>query len=145
MPIEFYDPTSLLKIGIAIGPVLRIDSHTVNGARGRFSRLCVQVNLDKPLVRNVYIGKLAQSVQYEGINSLCFSCGRLDTRKRHARLTRELIKEKEKEQDPCTSSNIVGGLQHGRNKMEGMWEEYGAWMVVTKCKPPSKARAKPPI
>lgn len=29
--------------------------------------------------------------------------------------------------------------------MEGMREEYGAWMVVTKCKPPSKARVKPPI
>ena len=41
LPIEFYDPASLLKIGKAIGPVLRIDSHIVNGARGRFSRLCV--------------------------------------------------------------------------------------------------------
>ena len=29
--------------------------------------------------------------------------------------------------------------------MEGMREEYSAWMVVTKCKPPSKARVKPPI
>ena len=41
LPIEFYEPNALLKIGRAIGPVLRIDSHTASGERGRFARLCV--------------------------------------------------------------------------------------------------------
>ena len=77
LPIEFYEPSALLKIGRAIDPVLRIDSHTANGERGRFARLCVQVNLDKPLVRKLYLSKLAQNVLYEGINTLCFSCGRI--------------------------------------------------------------------
>src|SRR6266702_4541224 len=35
--IEFYDPSILKKIGSTIGPVLRIDSHTINGERGRFA------------------------------------------------------------------------------------------------------------
>ncbi|XP_030939939.1 uncharacterized protein LOC115964842 [Quercus lobata] len=60
LPIEFYEPNALLKIGKAIGPVLRIDSHIANGERGRFARLCIQVNLDKPLVRKLYLGKLEQ-------------------------------------------------------------------------------------
>lgn len=77
LPIEFYKTNALLKIGRAISPVLCIDSHTTNRVRGRFAKLCVQVNLDKPLIRTVYLGKLAQSVQYEGINALCFSCGRI--------------------------------------------------------------------
>ena len=59
LPIEFYDPEVLRKIGEAIGPVLRIDAHTANGARGRFTRLCFQVNLDKPLIKTEMIGKLA--------------------------------------------------------------------------------------
>ena len=50
LPIEFYEHNALLKIGIAIGPMLRIDAHIANGARGRFARMCIQVNLDKPLV-----------------------------------------------------------------------------------------------
>ena len=58
MPIEFYEPNALLKIGKAIGLILRIDSHTANGERGRFARLCIEVNLDKPLVRKLYLGKL---------------------------------------------------------------------------------------
>lgn len=71
LPIEFYEPNALLKIRRAIGPILHIDSHVASGVRGRFTRLCVQVNLDKPLIREVYLGKLVQNVQYEGINSLC--------------------------------------------------------------------------
>ena len=35
------------------------------------------MNLDKPLVRKIYIGKLKQCVLYEGINALCFLCGRI--------------------------------------------------------------------
>ena len=81
LPIEYYDPVMLRKIGEAIGPVLRIDAHTANGARGRFAWLCVQVNLDKPLIKTVKIGRLAQIVLYEGLNSLCFECGRIGHRK----------------------------------------------------------------
>ena len=66
-----------MKIGRAIGPVLRIYSHTASREKGRFARLYVQVNLDKPLVRKLYLGKPAQNVLYEGINTLCFSCGRI--------------------------------------------------------------------
>ena len=60
LPIEFYDPIILKKIGRAIRPVLRIDSHTANGARGRFAKLCVQVNIDQPLINFVMIGKMVQ-------------------------------------------------------------------------------------
>ena len=56
LPIEFYDPEVLKKIGEAIDPVLKIDTHIANGARGRFAMLCVQVNLDKPLIKTVMIG-----------------------------------------------------------------------------------------
>ena len=77
LPMEFYEPNALKKIGRAIGPVLRINYHTANKERGRFARLCIQVNLDKPLVRKIYLGKIEQCVLYEGINALCFSCGRI--------------------------------------------------------------------
>lgn len=62
--IEFYDPEVLRKIGEAIGPVLKIDTHTTNGAWGRFVRLCIQVNQDKPLIKTVMIGQLAQVFLY---------------------------------------------------------------------------------
>ena len=68
-------------IGEAVGPVLRVDTHIANGARGRFARLCVQVNLDKPLIKIVMVGKMAQAILFEGLNALCFACGRVGHRK----------------------------------------------------------------
>nr|POE93838.1 hypothetical protein CFP56_16152 [Quercus suber] len=66
LPIEFYEHNALLKIGRVIGPVLRIDANTVNGVQRRFARLCVQVNLDKPLVKTIFLGKLKQEGQGSG-------------------------------------------------------------------------------
>ena len=77
LPIEFYDSSILHEIGSAIGPVLRIDSYTASGSRGSYTRMCIQIDLSKPLINTVRVGRLCQKVMYEGISSLCFCCGRL--------------------------------------------------------------------
>ncbi|CAN0915410.1 hypothetical protein LINGRAHAP2_LOCUS29112 [Linum grandiflorum] len=41
LPIEFYNPTAVLKIASRIGNPLRVDRATKEGARGRFARVCV--------------------------------------------------------------------------------------------------------
>nr|POE50025.1 hypothetical protein CFP56_38467 [Quercus suber] len=81
LSIEYYDPIMLKNGGSTIGPVLRIDSHTFNGARGRFARIYVQINIDKSLINSIKIGKMVQPVQYEGIHMLCFACGCIGHRK----------------------------------------------------------------
>ena len=40
LPVEYYEPSILRDLGNAIGPVLRIDTHTVTETRGRSARLC---------------------------------------------------------------------------------------------------------
>lgn len=77
LPFEYYDPRVLREIGSAIGPVLRVDSNTASEARGRFARICIQVNLDKLLTTSILLEGVVQEVLYEGINTLCFSCGRV--------------------------------------------------------------------
>ncbi|XP_023888176.1 uncharacterized protein LOC112000309 [Quercus suber] len=81
LPIEYYHAEALLQIGKAIGNVLRVDTHTASETKGRFARLCVQVDVEKPLVTAILIGKREQPVCYEGIHKLCFGCGRLGHRK----------------------------------------------------------------
>ena len=77
LPIEFYDASVLKEIGSVIGPILRIDSYTASETRGGYARLRVQIDLDKPLISSIRVGKLVQRVLYEGISSLCFCCGKL--------------------------------------------------------------------
>ena len=45
LPIEFYDHIILKKIRSTIGPMLWIDSHMINGERGCFARIFVQINI----------------------------------------------------------------------------------------------------
>nr|XP_023893045.1 uncharacterized protein LOC112005023 [Quercus suber]POF21440.1 uncharacterized protein CFP56_18483 [Quercus suber] len=77
LPIEYYNAEALYLIKKAIGNVLRVDTHTASEAKGRFARLCIQVDVTKPLVTALKIGKIEQPVCYEGIQKLCFDCGRM--------------------------------------------------------------------
>ena len=53
--VEYYEPLILRDLGNAIGSVLRIDTHSTTETQGRFARLCVQVDLDKPLIRIIKV------------------------------------------------------------------------------------------
>ena len=77
LPIELYEPEVLKQIGENINKVLRIDSHIAMEARGKYARLCIQIDLNKPLINTVIIGRFEQVVTYGGIHRLCFSCGRV--------------------------------------------------------------------
>nr|POE78860.1 transposon tx1 uncharacterized 149 kda protein [Quercus suber] len=154
LPIEFYEPTILKKIGRAIGPVLRIDSFTANGARGRFARLCVQINIDQPLINTVKIGKMSQPVQYEGINMLCFACGRLGHRMdnclavvrsnagTNTRPPTQSPPENQMASDSLVCDQAGDPLKdHTTSNADVVLEQvgkvYGEWMVVARKKKPN--------
>ena len=79
--MELYETEVLKQIGESIGRVLRIDTHTAMEAKGRYARLCIQLDINKPLINTVLIGRYEQPVVYEGLYKLCFSHGRIGHRK----------------------------------------------------------------
>ncbi|KAL4323250.1 hypothetical protein GQ457_11G015960 [Hibiscus cannabinus] len=54
----------------------RIDYNTEEGKLGRFARLAVVVDLNKPLVPGILVDGVFQKVEYEGLPMICYSCGR---------------------------------------------------------------------
>ena len=68
---------ALKEIGSTIDKVLRIDTYTALEARGRYARICVQIDVEKPLITALLIGNIEQPVIYEGIQKMCFSCGQI--------------------------------------------------------------------
>ena len=136
LPIEFYDATVLREIRSAIGPVLRIDSYTASKSRGSYARLCVQVDLEKPLITSVRVGRLVQKVTYEGVSTLCFQYGRLGHKQDSCPYhIKPVVREGNVAIEPISSR------QQGTSQVETTQSEpnYGPWMVVTRRKNPNRA------
>ncbi|XP_057451938.1 uncharacterized protein LOC130743727 [Lotus japonicus] len=88
-PVEFYGKCFLWRIGNNLGRMVRIDDHTMKVAkdggqsnigneRCRFARICVEVDLRKALVAKFTMNDQTYNVEYEGLNLICFHCGRFD-------------------------------------------------------------------
>lgn len=65
-----------MQLGLCYG----LTQNTASEARGRYARICVQVDLNKPLTRQILLEGPIQEVQYEGLHTLCFSCERVGHR-----------------------------------------------------------------
>lgn len=63
------------KIGGIIGPVVKIDKVILGQTRGKFYRICVEINLDEPLKPFIELSNNSFEVVYEGISTICFNCG----------------------------------------------------------------------
>lgn len=57
-----------------LGKTLKINKNTDMANQGKFARLCVEMNVSKPLISKFVIGGRLQKVEYEGIRIICFRC-----------------------------------------------------------------------
>ncbi|KAH7546879.1 hypothetical protein FEM48_Zijuj01G0247700 [Ziziphus jujuba var. spinosa] len=55
-----------------LGRTLKIDRNTEMANRGRFARICVELDISKPLVRKLIVGSRIQHVEYEGVGTIFF-------------------------------------------------------------------------
>ncbi|KAL6178952.1 hypothetical protein ACLB2K_050469 [Fragaria x ananassa] len=70
----FFKEFTVAMIGKILGDV-KVDKLTVGQARGKFARVCVEIDLNKPLKPFVEVETVAYNVVYEGISLICFECG----------------------------------------------------------------------
>lgn len=114
LPMEYYDSDVLWKLAAKVGKPIRIDAVTLAQSRGRFARICIEINTDKPLLHSINCGSFIQKVQYEGIPIICFRCGKLghDT--------------KECPNDVHSSNQLSNAHNQGETN------HYGEWMLVTR-------------
>nr|XP_029144560.1 uncharacterized protein LOC114924350 [Arachis hypogaea] len=161
LPIKLYDRTILRKIGNLIGRTVKVDDNTAKMSRGKFARLCVEVDLTKPLMGRYMIDGEDFQVEYEGIHQICFTCGRIDQDQNNCIMKKQQIEtaanqnEEQKigtEKDKQNDTNI----ESSKGSEKGNWntnrkdkgkqivadrkENYGTWMVVQRPKRGKKRR-----
>nr|KJB59621.1 hypothetical protein B456_009G264500 [Gossypium raimondii] len=63
-----------MEVRKLMGEPIKMDSHTSLVTRGNFIRIYVEIDLTKPLLSQVCIGRFIQNIEYEGHHTIYFSC-----------------------------------------------------------------------
>lgn len=86
LPIEYYDSSFMKWIKNVMGNSVRVDSTTEGKSRGKYARLCVEVDLSKPLMSQYILEGEQHHIEYEGIHLVCFECGCYGHRKENCKI-----------------------------------------------------------
>ncbi|KAL4311976.1 hypothetical protein GQ457_01G025270 [Hibiscus cannabinus] len=115
LPYRYYTKSLFRYIALALGEVVRIDYNTTAGNRGRFARLAIVVDLEKPLRSGIIIDGQRQSIEYEGLPTICYSCGKYGHSKEICGIEKTLNQDEAKTIESTPEKD----------------ELYGPWMQVT--------------
>ncbi|KAL8159447.1 hypothetical protein V2J09_000984 [Rumex salicifolius] len=76
LPVILYDERVVRCIASCLGRPVRVDKNTVHATRGKFARICVELDLSVPLKRAILFNGETMTVEYEGLGEICLGCGR---------------------------------------------------------------------
>lgn len=76
IPLEYFHERAILTVGNVLGKAVRVDMTTLKTQRGKYARVCVEIDFNKPLMSEVVVDGNTFAVEYEGLNQICFKCGR---------------------------------------------------------------------
>lgn len=140
LPIEYYKPSVLWELGQAIGPVLRVDTHTTTKSKGRFARIYVQINFEKPLIKLIWTGGIEQLVLYEGINSLCFSYDCVGHKvKCYPYTTKTPVNRDDRKEEDKVDGHVTVASECNKPSEDA----YGPWVLVSRKKVFKKEKKDP--
>ncbi|XP_061347112.1 uncharacterized protein LOC133292684 [Gastrolobium bilobum] len=75
-PVEYVNTELLREVGNWLGKFIKVDAATTSLARGKFARICVELDLSNPLQAEYKIDGRLKKVEYEGLHLVCFCCGK---------------------------------------------------------------------
>ncbi|XP_019153453.1 PREDICTED: uncharacterized protein LOC109149917 [Ipomoea nil] len=147
---EYYRDDAVKNILIHVGNPIKLDRCTAGVDRGMFARAAVEIDLSKPLVSMVWVLDRIQKVEFEGLHTICFTCGEVGHVSTHCKLNRPL-EENVPETNPTSEMNVDDLAQgdEGETPMATPIEKYGPWMIVSykgnKTKKDGRNHSKPAI
>jgi hypothetical protein len=136
LPIEYYDAKILNYIGNRIGETVKVDRNTLFQERGKYARVCVEVDLNKPLLAMFELKGEVYKVEYEGLHMLCRSCGKFGHYVEGCPDKLVSNTSRTNTHQDSVSVNEKGQTANGKEKNEG----EGPWVVVQKPRRPRKTK-----
>lgn len=75
LPIDLFDNEFLNYFSNLLGRTIKVDGTTLKWARGKFARVCVEIDITKPLVSKYKLDGLTYFLEYESLHFIFFECG----------------------------------------------------------------------
>lgn len=94
-PMEQFQETILHYLASMLGRLIKIDRTTLLASRGRFARVCIEIDLSKSLPPMIKLkcqnnaDPIIIKCAYEGLHKICFCCGEFGHTKDECRLLAE--------------------------------------------------------
>lgn len=135
IPPQFYRESILLQIAQCLGEPIKTDASTYWRERGRYARLCLQVDVSKPIENDIIINDRRYVVVYENIPSLCYSCGQADhttTVCSNARKEEDNVNRERQEMEPQQLKEhreLNSPLATADSQTQGE-DQYGPWLLM---------------
>ncbi|KAL5834427.1 hypothetical protein ACOSQ3_014007 [Xanthoceras sorbifolium] len=118
------------SIGGMLGSMCKVDPITVNQSSGRYARICVEIDISKPLISSLIVEDISISVEYENLGLISFSCRRyghskdnckegLDLHKKKVHQAKEDSRKNVKEAGPFGPWMLVSYDRNGKNQGAG--------------------------
>ncbi|XP_028775610.1 uncharacterized protein LOC114732503 [Neltuma alba] len=76
LPGDYYDRKFFYNLGNKIGTAIKVDEMTLTRARTMYARLCVEIDLNAPLLPSYFVDGNWLKIEYEGLHMICFQCGK---------------------------------------------------------------------
>ncbi|CAL8098739.1 unnamed protein product [Prunus armeniaca] len=115
--LECFDVWELKRISNLLGKLLKTNALTISHNRGKFAKMCVELDLTKPLEAFVQINQEWYNIEYEGLPDVCYLCGRYGHKREH-----------------CEKRNSIPAAVPSEDLLENL---RGPWMNV-----PARRRPK---
>ncbi|KAL4303605.1 hypothetical protein GQ457_10G024780 [Hibiscus cannabinus] len=103
-----------------VGKVVKVDYNTQAGEHGKFARLAITVDLNKPLTPCIGIDNFVQKLEYEGLSQICFACGKYGHSREDCILNPV----------PNIEAANAGVVNQNSVRVPSKSKLYGPWMVV---------------
>ncbi|KAL0911907.1 hypothetical protein M5K25_017843 [Dendrobium thyrsiflorum] len=124
-----YHINNVALIASMIGVPLMLDGNMFHWGRREFARVCVRVELDKPLPLGVWVegmaGRFFQKVEYERILAFCYDCGMLGHDRASCIKNNGMVKNMV---DGAVGQGAIDQTKHGH--LLEVHESYGPWILV---------------
>ncbi|CAN1192310.1 hypothetical protein LINPERHAP2_LOCUS41481 [Linum perenne] len=140
LPFEYFDNSILKIIGDRIGRTVRIDHTTLEGSRGNFARICVEVDLSKPLLSKYRLRRRVRRIEYEGLHVICFNCGCYGHKDEACKQEPET--EVVQNQTTLFANPVFQGAAEPECRPE-VEEDFGPWMQVKRNRRKQKSETSP--